>query len=195
MGQGGGTLFLIQNKSVQEELKITEEQKTKIKEFVEKNPAPKRDPNADREERAAAMKKLAEATDKFAKETLTEEQQKRVKQIGLQTGGILGAANNEETAKALKITDEQKTTFKEIGDQLGKDRRELFQGGGGFGNPETMKKAQALQKEASDKAVAALTDEQKKTWTEMTGKPFEIKIEGFGGGSAKGKGKKKVDPA
>src|SRR5262245_39711868 len=202
---GGGMLMLLGNKSVQEELKITDEQKTKITEFATKanEGRPRFDPNGDMDEFRKTMsefvKKQTEATEKFSKETLTEEQQKRIKQISIQQAGLLPGmmgmgGPSEDTLKTLKVTDEQKNTFKEIGEQLNKDRRELFQGGGGFGNPETMRKAQALQKEASEKALAALTDEQKKSWTELTGKPFEVKFEqgaGFGGKNKKKKDKDK----
>src|SRR5262249_36730829 len=127
---GGGSLLT--NKSVQEELKVTEEQNTKIKEFTDKlrAEAPMRDPNADREEQAKKFQEYrkvsGEKTDKFVKETLTEEQQKRYKQIQIQQAGLLPGFRgmggpSEDTLKALKVTDEQKTTFKEIGEQLGKD--------------------------------------------------------------------------
>src|SRR5258707_7265875 len=142
-------------------------------------------------------KKRTEMTTKFVKETLTSDQAKRYKEIQLQLGGLTMAANNEETSKALKITDDQKEKLKEITDQLNKDRRELFSGGGGFGDPETMKKVQALQKEASSKALEVLTSDQKKSWEEMTGKAFEIKMDagaGFGGGKGKRGGDKKPKP-
>lgn len=40
-----------------------------------------------------------------------------------------------------------------------------------------MGKLQALRKEALEKVVASLTDDQKKSWKELTGEPFEIKFE------------------
>jgi hypothetical protein len=53
--------------------------------------------------------------------------------------------------------------------------RELFSGGGDM--QENMQKMRSLNKEYVGKAVGSLTDEQKKTWTELTGKPFEVKFE------------------
>ncbi len=196
MGMGMGGAMLLGNKSVQEELKLTEEQLTKVKDYGEKMRAnrPMFDPQ-DREKMQEAFKKMREEGDKFVKETLTADQAKRFKEIELQQGGILAAANNEETAKALKITDDQKEKLKEIGQTLFKDRQELRQGGG---DPaENRKKGQALQKEAAAKAMETLTSDQKKSWEEMTGKPFEIKMEpGQGGGAGKGKrgGDKKPNP-
>jgi hypothetical protein len=40
-----------------------------------------------------------------------------------------------------------------------------------------MKKMTELRKEALGKATAKLNDEQQKTWKELTGAPFELKIE------------------
>ena len=37
-----------------------------------------------------------------------------------------------------------------------------------------MQKIQALRKETNTKVMALMTDDQKKTWKEMTGEPFEI---------------------
>ena len=192
-GMGGrGGAMLLTTQSVQEELKLTEEQTTKIKEFGDKARAdmPKFDPNGDREEFQKAIKAMMEKGDKFAKETLTADQSKRLKQITLQQGGILGAVQNEETAKALKITDDQKTSLKEMGEAMMKDMQEL-RSGGGRPTPETTKKIAALRKEVSDKAVGTLTDEQKTMWKEMTGKAFEIKQEARPGGDRPNPGKKK----
>ncbi len=37
-----------------------------------------------------------------------------------------------------------------------------------------MPKIQALRKETNTKVMALMTEDQKKTWKEMTGEPFEI---------------------
>jgi hypothetical protein len=196
-GFGGGNLLT--NKSVQEELKLSEEQLTKVKEFGTKVAAefPRPEPGTppDREKMQEAMKKIGEMTTAFVKDTLTEPQAKRYKEIQLQQGGILGAFRSEETSKALAVTDEQKEKVKEIQDTMNKDMQELRQGGGGF-NQETMQKMQAIRKEGAEKAMGVLTSDQKKKWEEMTGKPFEIKFEGGPGGpggNRKGKGKTTPD--
>src|SRR4029077_20062920 len=123
---------------------------------------------------------------------LKPEQAARLKQIQLQQVGV-AVFTSEELAKGLglayegkkiTLTDDQKEKLKEIADQTMKDGMEMFKSGGGFG-PDTMKKVQALRKEASDKSVNLLTSEQKKTWTEMTGKPLDIPFELPGGGFKK----------
>ena len=40
-----------------------------------------------------------------------------------------------------------------------------------------MKKIADLRKQATEKAVAVLTDEQKKSWKDLIGEPFEVKFE------------------
>ena len=197
MGGGfGGGAMLLNNPGVQKELKLSEDQIKKATEFGEKMRAdmPRFEPGTppDPEKMAELRKKMTEASDKFVKETLTAEQGKRLKEIQLQQGGLFAAANNEQTSKALKLTDDQKEKIKEIAQQQQKDMRELFSGGGGgFGDPETQKKVAALRKEASAKALETLTTDQKKTWEEMTGKPFEIQFTpGQGGGFGKGKNRK-----
>ena len=42
-----------------------------------------------------------------------------------------------------------------------------------------MKKIQEIRAETNKEAMAVLTDDQKKTWEEMTGAPFEYKPEPF----------------
>jgi hypothetical protein len=53
-----------------------------------------------------------------------------------------------------------------------------------------MTKMAALRKETMDKVTSVLTEDQKKTWKEMTGQPFEIKFEAPQGGR-RGRGQEK----
>lgn len=98
--------------------------------------------------------------------------------------------------KALNLTDDQKDSLKVINEDLRKDMQELMprggfgrRGGGGGGGGDfqaNMKKMTALRKEAMEKALATLKDDQKAKWKEMTGSPFEIQFGGFGGGRGRG---------
>jgi Spy/CpxP family protein refolding chaperone len=178
-GRGGG---LLTNKSVQEELKLDKDQVDKLTaaltKFREDNKdefAKLRDQNTSREDREAVMKKMREGTQKIAADILKPEQMKRLKQIELQQEGVRGLAN-PDTEKALKLTDKQKEELKAIAEDLQKQQRELFQGGGGRGE-EARKKMMELRKEKMDAALKVLTDEQKKTYKELTGAPFEVKFE------------------
>jgi hypothetical protein len=102
---------------------------------------------------------------------LKPDQVKRLKQIELQQAGTR-AFTRAEVQKALALKDDQKDTIKTITDDAAKAMRDLGQGG--QRTPETREKMTALRKETMEKVQAVLTDDQKKTWKDMTGEPFEI---------------------
>lgn len=196
MGGGGLAGMLGQSKQLQDELKMDKDQIDKVAEAIKKvredlrdEMAKLRDRETPREERAEIMKKVTEANDKALGGILKAEQTKRLKQIENQQAGV-GLFSREDAVKALKLTDDQKEKVKTIAEDMQKDMRELFQGGGGGGfNPEAMKKMQGLRKEALSTAVKLLNDEQKKTYKDMTGEPFELQLGGFGGKPRKPDGK------
>lgn len=193
-GFGGGisSSMLLQQKSVQDELKLTDDQKTKLKEAGDKMRASfggggggGNRTEAEREEARKKFEEVRKANDKAVAEILTADQAKRVKEITLQQAGPMALAN-EETAKAVGLTADQQAKVKEISTGLADETRKLFQGGGGGGNfQEGREKMQAARKAAADKVVALLTDEQKKTWEGLVGKKFEGEIT-FGGGRGPG---------
>jgi Spy/CpxP family protein refolding chaperone len=194
-GPGGS---LLTNKSVQQELKLTDDQMKKIETATQEvRQKHAQDFEAlqglDQQERREKMREL---TQKVASETKTAlagilkpEQEKRFKQIELQARGARGFAE-ADVQKALKLTPEQEEKIKTINDDAQQEMRSLFQGGGGGGgpNPEAQKKMAEMRKETMTKVMAVLTDDQKKEWKEMIGDPFEIKFErgqgrrGGGGG-------------
>jgi len=190
-GRGGQDIgsLLASNKSVQEELKLTEDQIEKIKKASDEIRTKYRDDFAkagmDREKMTELMAKIGkertEVMDKLLPTVLKPEQIKRGKQIELQQGGVR-ALMKEDIQKQLKLSDKQTGELKEISEEIGKDLtalqgqireairdREKMQ--------ELQKKMTSLRKEGMDKATAVLNDEQKKTWKDMVGQPFEIKIE------------------
>jgi hypothetical protein len=130
------------------------------------------------------FKEEIEGPTKAAEKILKPDQAKRLAQIGRQNAGVRGLIGTE-TAKELKLTDEQKTKIKEISTELDKDVAELMpMGKGGFGggfgggriSPETREKVAHLRKEAMEKATESLTADQKTKWKELTGDPFEMKF-------------------
>jgi hypothetical protein len=194
-GMGAGMManpgMLLANKTVQEDLKLTEDQISKVKELGERRmEAFKGFKEMSKEERQDAMKKMNEDTEKVVKE-LKPEQTARLKQIQLQQVGVILFTNEDmaknlglaDEAKKITLSDDQKEKLKDITDQAAKDGMELFKSAGGF-SPDTMKKVQALRKEAAEKSLNVLSSEQKKTWTEMTGKTLEIQFD-FPGGPRK----------
>jgi hypothetical protein len=176
-GFGGGTLFLLNQKSVQDELKLSEEQVKKAKELSDKQREAfggLRD--LSQEERRTKIQEQAKATDKAVAEVLKPEQMKRVKQISLQQQGAR-ALSNPEVATALKLTDEQKDKVKSIQEEA---RTALGQRGqrGQRGRPseEELKKLQEARKATNEKLMNVLTDEQKTKWKELSGEPFKGEI-------------------
>jgi len=131
------------------------------------------------------FKEEIEGPTKAAEKILKPDQAKRLAQISRQNAGVRGLIGTE-TAKELKLTDEQKSKIKEIATELDKDVAELMPmgkggfGGGGFGggrvSPETREKVAHLRKEAMEKATESLTADQKTTWKDLTGEPFEMKF-------------------
>jgi Spy/CpxP family protein refolding chaperone len=178
-GFGGFALTetaLLNAEKVQKELKITDEQKEKITAALREARPGGRDAfggqNASQEERRKAVeefqKKAAEAGKK-AKETLTAEQSKRLREIYLQVAGT-EALNNEEVAAALKISDDQKKQLATASEENRAKMRDAFQAGGQGGNrEEAARKIAELRTEADAKILAILTADQKKQLDEMKG--------------------------
>jgi Spy/CpxP family protein refolding chaperone len=178
-GFGGGGVALLSNPGVQQELKMTDEQKEKVTAFAEKRRERMGDlrggGGADPEKMQAMFRELAKEGDKFAKDTLKAEQYKRYKQISFQQAGVMGFAD-EEVQKELKVTDEQKEKLRTLAADFTRDQREIFQNSqGNF--QEAREKTQALTKETMTKIEAVLTAEQKATLKELKGAPFEVQFQ------------------
>jgi hypothetical protein len=178
MGFGGGLGFLAQNPSVQKEIKVTDEQKDKLKDAMTKVREDHKDDFAkfrdlSQEEKQKLMKTFSDESDKALGKVLDDKQMKRLRQIGLQQQGA-AAFGNPEVQKKLKLADDQKEKIKAINEEAGAKQRELFQGG--F-NEETRTKMMELRKETMEKVNGVLKDDQKKAWKEMTGEPFEVQFQ------------------
>jgi Spy/CpxP family protein refolding chaperone len=178
-GFGGGLAFLAGQKSVQEELKMTDDQVAKVKEFAEKQREGRRGGggggkgNFNPEELQKRMQERAKAEAKALADILKPDQLKRLKQISWQQQGtrVLG---NEEVADALKLSGEQKDKIKTIQEDSRKEMRDLF---GGGNREEARKKMEELRKATDEKVTAVLTAEQKTKLKDLTGEPFKGTIE------------------
>jgi hypothetical protein len=189
-GRGGlqpmSPLQLLSQQSVQEELKLTPEQKKTVEDASAKQMAARRSLNElEGEERAQKAAELNKQSEKIVDEVLKPEQAKRLKQIRLQQQGIQ-AFEDPAVVKELKLTADQEQKVKALHEEIDKLRQGVRQQGGGGGREEVMKKMQELNKQLTDRAVALLTDEQKTKWKEMTGEPFkgEIRRPGRPGGAS-----------
>ncbi len=184
-GRGfGGGAALLSNKSVQKELKATDEQAEKLNTFAREMMEKQREEfqnlrDLSQEERREKMQELARAhTAELVKGMggfLKPEQVKRFQEIQLQQAGA-GAFSSPRVQESLKLTDDQQSKFREITDASGESMREAFQGAQSD-REGAMKKIGEVRKQATEKAVAVLTDDQKKAWKDMTGEPFQVVYE------------------
>ena len=192
-GFGGGPTFLVGNKAVQEDLKLSEDQITKLKDwakdFRDKANEIRKEEGVefgkggfgkiDDEMRAKLDKANAKITKEAYKQLgdiLKKEQIERLKQIDRQQAGVR-AFSAEDVVAALKLTDSQKSTIKGINGDLQKETREVFNDvkkGNFEGFQEAQKKVQKLQKEAQTKIEDLLDADQKKTWKSLTGEAFDL---------------------
>jgi len=181
MGGGGGMAMLLANTGVQEELKLTDDQKKTVQEKGQEMREKQRESfgqlrDASPEERQQIMKKMATESTKMVKDALKPEQFTRLQQIYWQNNVLAALTTDEDVQKKLNVTADQKDKLKTINDDTQKERRELMQDAqGNFQG--IMPKLQALTKESNTKAADTLTADQKKQWQEMVGKPFEVKME------------------
>jgi hypothetical protein len=203
-GMRGGPMSpdaLLFNKSVQDELKLSDKQKEQLGELRKKQFSAMREvfKETDREKAAELMKKNQERMQKSMakfKDGMTTAQARRFRQIQVQIGG-LAVLNSPRIQKELDLTDKQKEQVKETLADLRKDREDLLKGAGRDREKRMAagKKIQKLNQDALDKLVKSFTPEQQKTYKELRGEPFAYKPEfGFGGGPGRrpgGREKKK----
>lgn len=176
--------FLVYRDKVQDDLKLTSEQKEKLEghlkdrlpdfmKFFEGLGEKKAD---EREKELKAFRQTAQ--EKLApvlKDTLKADQTKRLRQLELQQEGALALWESPEVGKELKITDEQREQFMVVVQELQKKIGPLIKEAQSGGNAEEIRpKVMKIRKEAEGKLEALLTDAQKKQWQEMLGKPLKL---------------------
>lgn len=198
-GRGFGSregirLNLLAEPKVQENLKLSDEQKSKAQAALEQVNGERQKAfanfqNASDEDRQKAFASLQEKTktswEDVAK-SLSKEQLERLDQISLQQMGA-GALADETVVKTLMLTEEQQKKLGEVSAEVGGKMREL-----GFGEGTQEKRAE-LQKEMTDKSLAVLTDEQRTQFAKLQGEKLELPFGagfGFGGGrGGRGRGR------
>jgi len=187
--QGGGfgppdATQLLGIKTVQDELKLTDDQKKALKEandaFQEAFKKAREDMDFSglgkaREDQVKAIKKVVEKLD--------DKQAKRMAELEFQA--VTAKSNrfkspnifaNEHIQKALKLTSDQKKTVKETIADLEKDFKELDEDA----KDDFQKRIQNFQKknkmnnEAYEKVFKSLDDDQKKDFDKAGGEKFEF---------------------
>jgi hypothetical protein len=105
----GEPIFLLTQKSVQDELKLSVDQVKKVQDYDLKRRQVTQ--NSSREERLKKGEELAEDRARLVAELLQPEQEKRLEQLGIQEQ-YASAFVNPRVVKALNLTVEQKGKIK-----------------------------------------------------------------------------------
>ncbi len=192
--RGGGfnfdsVTFVIQREDVQGELKLSDEQKEKLR---EQQNAFRDDPKlrdffdrlrnaAGDEERKTIGDEMRQYQEGQIKTILKPDQFTRLQQLSFQRQGTR-ALENEDTAKAFNLTDAQKEKMRAASEEYDKAREELFRN---RDMPREERDAKLAEMRATrDKAVEAVLDSsQRKQMEEKRGSTFTFQDQqgGFGG--------------
>ena len=166
-------LLLLRQKSVQKELKLTDDDVKKIMDFTNKESSEyAKDLKLDAKEREKKIDELEQANKKFLEDNLSAAQRKRLAQITLQVTGLY-QLGRPEVVKLLNLTEEQQTKFEEMQKEARKALEEIITSTERAGKNEKLAK---LREETNKKIMAALTDEQKAKVREIVGEPFKGEI-------------------
>jgi hypothetical protein len=189
---GGGIGMLLNNASVQQELKLEPAQIEKAKAVAEKARekfTASRDSlqslqGEERFKKLAELNKEAnEEANKAAAAFLHKDQIHRLHQIHHQVQGAQ-AFTEEHVQNRLKLTDAQKSDIDSIVQSSNSGMRELMQNM--QSDPEgTRAKLAEHRKETLAKVESKLTHDQKAEYKEMLGAPYEIKHEPRPGGGGR----------
>ncbi len=170
---------LLRNPQVQQELKLTDQQKQQLEQmgqqWREKMRGLRDLPPEERRQRVEAMRSEVE---KQLSTILNDQQMKRLKQIALQVEGY-AALGRPEIAEQVGLTKEQRQKVGDILRQAAEKRREVFQQGQGD-RQAAFQRMREIRQWVDSEIEKLLTAEQKKKWQELIGAPFKLEG-GFGG--------------
>lgn len=186
----GGLVGLVSIDQVQKELKLSEEQVTKVAEVTERLRGEMREQMAslrdiqDREQWPAKMREVMNESDQKARQQLREVldggQMRRLFQIRMQVRAVAESLTGEWLVNRLQITQEQKEKLEQITQETRTKQMELFgemRNASDDQRDELRKKSSDLRNEADEKALAVLTAEQKSSFQEMQGEKFELEMQ------------------
>jgi Spy/CpxP family protein refolding chaperone len=178
-----GGPFLVFRDKVQAELKLSDDQKQKIRETLPdyapetmKTFAKLKDmePEERQREMEPLRRRSRERFAAFLKGTLWTEQLTRLKQLELQHEGP-GVLGRPDIRKDLKITDGQWTQIMGVIQELQRKLQTLILEAQTKGNPrEVLPRAIKLRNDYGIKVEAVLSDAQRKQWREMLGKSVDV---------------------
>jgi hypothetical protein len=184
---GAGKPLLLANPKVKQEIKLTEEQDSRVlkivKEAQNKYEPEIRKAGLDRDRLLKvgleAIQETRERINKALPDILSADQLKRLDQIQIQANGII-SFKRPDVQKKLNLTLRQKLEILKIGSDFKQQIDEVFKDASNAPlrrAPAAIQKSKELKNAATEKAVETLTSEQKHIWKEMNGEPFDFKLE------------------
>jgi Spy/CpxP family protein refolding chaperone len=181
-GRLGGPMLmvgLLRSPQVQQELKLTDQQRQRLEQLGEQWREKMRGlRDLPPEERRQKVEGMRAEVEKQLATILNEQQMKRLKQIALQVEGY-AALERPEIADQVGLTKEQRQKIRDILRQAGEKRREAFQQGQGD-RQAAFQRMREIRQWVDGEIEKLLTAEQKKKWQELVGAPFKFEG-GFGG--------------
>jgi hypothetical protein len=192
----GGPVTLVQDKEVQKELKLSPEQVQKVetifaqvrrevRQQIEDAERPDQATPDDREKRVERRERIMTAVmgqaTRMVAQVLTSAQIKRLNQILVQRQGAQ-AFMDPKVQELLRLTADQKAKLKAITDEAVQNMRNDFRIPQGDVD-EMRKKGMRRREETMGKALAVLSADQRETWNDLKGVPYEIRpnLPGAGG--------------
>jgi eukaryotic-like serine/threonine-protein kinase len=162
--------YLLTQPAVLDDLRLNEEQRTKMKDLMARVLKQWMDPFHDGgrflpAERARRPLERARANEAEVNSILTPAQQERLRQIGLQAEGP-GAFRDPELVAALQLTSRQRKRIRAIEDEM---RFAWMRPMGSPGHGP----APEREKRTNERILRVLTEEQARQWREMTGEPVK----------------------
>jgi eukaryotic-like serine/threonine-protein kinase len=182
-GPGSNLAELALQKSVREQLKLTDDQVGHLKPLVDeithsRGAAWRAARDLEPDQRRQKLLELTPKTDKMVADVIEPAQFKRLKQISWQVQGPF-AFRDPEIISGLQMTAEQQKECDRLRREGREEMGKLFQGLSSI-NANILDKAREVSDATRDKIVASLTPQQERKWKEMLGDTFSGDLE-FGG--------------
>lgn len=178
-----GGEFVVFRERVQDELRLSEEQKRKLTETFgphvqETMRLFERIKELQPEDRERQLhehrQKSAEKLSAELKAILNADQQSRLFQVQLRQAGAFALLGQNAAFLKLNISDEQRTGFMSVVQAMHETIQALIKEGQLRGNTDLGPKVMKIRREYEGKIEAILTPLQKEQWQELLGKPFDL---------------------
>jgi hypothetical protein len=179
-----GGPFIVFQDAVQQELKLSDEQKQMLLEKLPDHVQAtmkvfeeiKDLKRAEREKRLNEHRHTADRNlSAFLSQALQARQQHRLLQLQLQQAGVFALVGENEAFAPLKITDEQRQRFMAVVQEMHKRIEPLINEAESAGNPaEIMPRIMKVRREHESRVAAILTEAQRSQWRKLLGKPFDF---------------------